>query len=160
MFKKRKKTLVLLACMFFILAACSSNADSSSRDSEILEKGKTYYGKNATHEIIEVDSETTWTIKSDKKDDTDYSVVNVNETGEEIAGYPVIELVAEEVIGDIESRFAKREGRKFIVVSDETSVYFRSVAEENKDEIRDDLNNSDDKDRHVMDIANYIFNKP
>ena len=45
------------------------------------------------------------------------------------------------------------------MVSDESSVYFRSVAEENKQEIEDNLNATENKDQHIMDIANYIFNE-
>lgn len=156
MFRKKNRVLVLLAGVLFLIAGCSSDENSSA---EVLGKDKIYHGKNATHEIIEVNSGTSWTIKSDKKDDTNYSVVTVKETGEEIAGYNVINLTAEEVQGDIESSFAKREGRDFIVVSDESSVYFRSVAEENKQEIEDNLNATENKDQHIMDIANYIFNE-
>ncbi|APC50380.1 hypothetical protein BME96_19040 (plasmid) [Virgibacillus halodenitrificans] len=156
MLQNKKKIIGLLAGLSIIAVGCGVNSENESK---VLEEGKVYDGKNATHEIIEVESGSNWTVKSDKKDDSNYSVVTVDDTGEEIAGYHVINIKAEEVNGDIESSFAKREGRDFIIVSDEESVYFRSVAEENKSEIEEALKNTDNPDQHVKDISNYIFNE-
>lgn len=151
----RNKALLMCLMVFciFTLAACSS----SSKAPTDLKKGDTYIGKNATSEIINVKSNDSWTIKSKGKDDMNYTVATVTKTDENIGGYPVIELKTKEVKGDIDSRFVKPEGRKYIVIKDGKEVYFRSVSEDNIADIKEKLKNTKDKDAYIEGISNYIF---
>ncbi|MFB7304577.1 MULTISPECIES: hypothetical protein [Bacillati] len=152
----RQKVLktVVFFLLIFTLTACNS---STSGSLTALKKGETYYGKNATFEMIEVNSNDSWTIKSKDLDDSNYTVVSVEDTGEKVDKYPVIELKATETKGDIDSRFAKKEGRKFIIVKDENEVYFRSVSESNISGIEEKLKKESDKDELIKSISNYIF---
>lgn len=142
----------------FALFGCSYSGLNTNNES-LLEKGATYLGKNATSEIINVDSSDSWTIKNKNKDDSNYSVVSVNKTGETVGKYPVVRLVATEVNGDIKSAFAKREGREFITVIDGNEVYFRSIADENRKSIKEKMESSDDPDEYIKKISNYVFTR-
>ncbi|WP_260288377.1 hypothetical protein [Peribacillus aracenensis] len=135
------------------LPACKSDSESSIE----LEKGATYIGKNATFELIEVNSSDSWTIKSQSEDDTNYTVVSVKETGENVGEYPIIELKATEVMGDIDSRFAKREGRQFIMIQDDEGLYFKSIAEDIIKEMEDELQKTEDKDELIKKLSNFKF---
>lgn len=151
------KMFLFIALTITLYGCSATKADENPQN--ILKADSIYIGVNATKEIIEVDSDNTWTIKSENEDDTNFTVVSVEETGEKIGEFPVVELVAKEVNGDIESSFAKREGRMFIVVNDEDGVFFRSIADENRDSITADLEKTDDPTAHIKDIANFKFAK-
>lgn len=150
--------LFLIASITFVLFGCSSSKSNASNES-ILEKNATYIGKNATNEIIKVDSNDSWTIKSQSKDDSNYSVVTVSKTDEKVEKYPVIKLVVNKVSGDINSVFAKREGRNFIVVKDGNEVYFRSISDDNRKSITDKMKQVKDPDEYIKEISNYVFTK-
>lgn len=151
-----KKLLVLLLAV--VLCGCSASGSTGSSEG-VLDKDTTYLGKNATKEIIEVDSGNTWTIKSENEDDTNYTVVSVEVTDEMIGDFPVVKLVAEEVNGDISSSFAKREGRSYIIAKDGDEVFFRSIAEENKESISSEMETVNDQNEYVKEIANFKFSK-
>lgn len=146
-------TKVLLAT--FLLSACNfDNSPTTNR----LEKGAVYTGENATSEIVKVDSNDSWTIKSRHQDDTNYTIVSVTDTDEEIADFPVITLKSTEVIGNINSSFSKREGRDFIMIKDGSKLYFRSISDENRDSIQGKLKKEEDKKGYLEGISNYQFN--
>lgn len=152
-FRSKASLLTILIGVVLSLSACRSESELSTE----LEKGDTYIGKNATFELIEVNSSDSWTIKSQSKDDTNYTVVSVEETGEKVDKYPLIELKATEVLGDIDSRFAKREGRQFIMIQDEEGLYFKSIAEDIIKEMEDKLQKTEEKDELIKKISNFKF---
>ncbi|MGG4263785.1 hypothetical protein [Peribacillus simplex] len=145
--------LIILIVLVLSLSACKPESGLSTE----LEKGDTYIGKNATLELIEVNSSDSWTIKSQSKDDTNYTVVSVKETDEKVDKYPVIELKATEVMGDIDSRFAKREGRQFIMIQDEEGLYFKSIAEDIIKEMEEELQKTEEKDELIKNLSNFKF---
>ncbi|WMX58513.1 hypothetical protein [Peribacillus sp. R9-11] len=145
--------ITFLFAVFFSLSACKSDSESSNG----LEKGATYIGKNATFELIEVNSNDSWTIKSQSEDDTNYSVVSVDKTGDTIDEYPIIELTVTEVMGDIDSRFAKREGRQFIMIQDGNDLYFKSISDEIVQEMEEKLKKTDEKDDLIKKLSNFNF---
>lgn len=148
---------IFIMVMSLFLAACS--AASGSEPSGSLEKNETYIGLKATKEIIEVESDSSWKIKSANEDDTNFTVVSVEETGELIGELPVVKLIAEEVSGDISSTFAKREGRSFIYIKDGDEVFFRSIADENRESIASEIEKVDDPVEYIKEIANFKFTK-
>lgn len=153
---KMKKVVLGLFFTFtpLILFGCTDSKASS----DILENDSTYIGKSGTSEIIVVDSKDSWTIKDRHEDDLTYSVVKVSETDEKVDDYTVINLVATEIKGD-ETPFARREGREFIIAEDDEGLYFRTVVDDNKESLSEDLSNAEDKIEYIKDVANFRFTK-
>lgn len=151
--KKVLSSLLILGTTIS-LVACSSTGNKAD---SLLEKGNTYFGTHTTDEIIVVDSNDSWTIKNSSMDDSNYTVVSVTETGDKIEDYPIVELKAKEVVGDIDSSFAKREGRKFIIAKDGNDVFFRSISEDNLKGVTGKLEESEDDNEVIKDLANYFF---
>ncbi|MDM5335799.1 hypothetical protein QUF84_00615 [Fictibacillus enclensis] len=150
----RKKALFTVTGLLFsslMLAGCGSSSVAG------VEKGETYMGKMATDVIIEADSNDSWTVKSKYKDDANYSVVDVKGTGDKVGDYPVINVKATKIIGDIDSQFAKREGRDFITVKDKKVLYFIAVGKENIEGIESKLKKIKDKDDYIKGLSNYKF---
>ncbi|GKU84313.1 MULTISPECIES: hypothetical protein [Niallia] len=156
--KKYAISLILSLLTIITLTACATKEESKTATAAgLLPVGDTYIGIHATNEIIHVDSPSSWTIKDEHKDDTNYNITSVEKTGEKVDKYEVYRLVAEEVYGDIESSFSKREGRNFIIVKDEDTLYFRSIADGNIEGITEKLTNAENKDAIVKKISNYSF---
>lgn len=151
--KKRICTLFLLSALTFLLIGCSGKSVG------ILETGKTYIGGFGTNEIIEVVEPNKWTIKNKHKDDTNYTIASISETGEKIGDYPVFRIVGEEIYGDLDSVFAEREGVDYIYVEDEEGVYFESLTKSSREELAKGLSETKDSDGYVKETALYKFKK-
>ncbi|KIO69700.1 hypothetical protein B4065_1366 [Caldibacillus thermoamylovorans] len=155
MVKNLFNNVVCLICVFSFLTACNSSSDSKAP--EILENDSIYFGKNATHEIIQVESEKKWIVKSDLKDDSNYNVLEVKNTGEKIDKYPIINLTVTDVSGDIESSFGTREGRKFILLKESDEIHFIAAKDEYRDEIENNIEQSNDPIDYLKSISKYDF---
>ena len=143
-----------------LLAACGSTTENNDKKAEtLLGENSMYEGIKGTREIIQVNSDGTWTIKLKNKDDSNYNVNTIEKTGEKIDKYSVYNMVATEVNGDIRSALSRREGRKFIVVKDGEVIHLRTVGEKNTEGITDKLKEAEDKDALLTDISNYNFTK-
>ncbi|RBP59296.1 hypothetical protein DES36_11921 [Alkalibaculum bacchi] len=168
MLNKKTFTILLLLILTFLLIGCSK------RSAGVLETGKTYFPAKVTtneitkglttKEIIEVEDEQTWIIKDKSKDDTNYIVAKVSDTGEKIGDYNLFTLTAEEIYGDIDDSFAPREGESYVITEDEEKIYFTPV---NYDEYVKALENGEDfsktKDTEInlkiKDHVKYQFEK-
>lgn len=157
MFKKFGFGLMVVTGVILGLTGCSSSESYSP-----LNKGSVYIGKAATNQIIEVESNNSWKIKDMNKDDSNYAVATVEKLDEKVDDFFLIELKATEIYGDVGS-FAKREGRKYILVEDNTGdLYFRWITDENIDEITSELvkkeSNQEKKD-YLIKGSKYEFKK-
>ncbi|MEY8742806.1 hypothetical protein AB9M62_25415 [Bacillales bacterium AN1005] len=158
----KKKVIGILTgvSLALLLTACGSTTKSSDKKPEsLLEVNSTYEGVKGTKEIIQVNSDDTWTVKDKYKDDSNYNVNTLEKTDEKVDKYTVYKIVATEVNGDIRSALSKREGRKFIIVKDGEDIYLRTVSDENTEGITDKLVDAKNKDELLIDIANYSLSR-
>lgn len=149
---KSKKNIffALFLLIAMLISGCSKDG--------ILKKG-TYIGKTGTIQIIEVNSSDEWIIKERNKSDENFIVTSVTKIGEEIEGYPIIELKAKQIIGNIRDSFAPREGRQYIVAENDKEIYFMLAEEKARDEKKQDLKEAENKVEYIKEHAKFTFKK-
>lgn len=156
--QKNKVIYFILSLTLLMLSGCKQTNDNVG----LLENDSVYIGTSdsATSEIIEVTSKNTWAIKNKHLDDSTYSIVTVSDTGEELGGYPIHEIIATEIYGK-ETAFAKREGAKYLIYEDEEGLFIIHVSKgvNSPEEIKKGFTEAGDSVDYFKDKAHYSFSK-
>ncbi|WP_322420362.1 hypothetical protein [Jeotgalibacillus haloalkalitolerans] len=126
-------------------------------EKEVLEKGSYYVGYHTTYENIKVETSERWKITSGLENKSNYKLVHVELTEEEIAGLKIIRLTTEEEVGTLESSLGTVKGQEYVFAAYDESIYFKGLNETEKYELKKSMQDSLDKDKLFRSMSDYIL---